>query len=87
MCSSIGPYFYAVINDYNRIHALEINQTINQTSPNNPIGTVTEIKFSLEVLALIIAIGLINICMPFIAIMNDKRDYNSLKNDIYDVND
>jgi hypothetical protein len=88
MCSSIGPYFYAIINDYNRQVPISPNNTGNSTSPpNSPTNVVTSIGFNYEVLAVIITLAFINICLPIIAIMQDKRDYNSLKMDIYDVND
>ncbi len=89
MCTSIGPYFYTIINDYNRMtpNSNVINVTINETIPDDPIIYVTVVKFSPEIIALLAVLGFINIFLPIIALHNDRRDYNSLKNDIYDVND
>lgn len=35
MCSSLGPYIYGIINDYNRIMPVYINETGNSSNSTN----------------------------------------------------
>ena len=73
----MGPYVYTIGNDYS---LPPINVIVQTPPPNNSTGIIDIgiISFSSKALAVIIILVFLDIVLPIVAVLMDRKDYNNL---------
>ena len=77
-CNSLGAYYYTIGTDYSRIYVPDalslLDMLLNLLS-----------KFDTSIIAILFFLIFMLVIMPFIAIWRDRKDYDAIKDNNFEI--
>ena len=81
ICDSLNSNYYAIVTDMTRTYAKDREDTII----DKLIAMI--LAFDYAVIPILVVLILIIVILPIVALVMDKRDYDAIQGDTYEIDD